>query len=225
MEDIIFFLELPTELKLLIWGFVIPEARIIDVMWNKSRDKYYTDTEQPAMLRACNEFRQEVLKFFEVLEIKMQPTLGGAGYKRTRRHMRRYRLHSGTYIDWTRDTIYLSTNHMDEKRCYPHFMMGLAGNEMAGAKLQDLTLTRQMHFAAFLSAGFIESLSYLKKLRKIGFVLKDQCCCDTHGRFQGGRSSVDSPDCLALIEESYCKIDCQNVVWLQNRARFARLYG
>ena len=119
------FKRLPTELRLNIWGISIPaghERRVIDVIQKRVGGRgaakigdYYTTAACPALLHTCKESRGRALKTYKVLQIE-DDEISYASYLFTGlpRFLRPTIIPNvpskvcfSTYIDYSRDVIYL----------------------------------------------------------------------------------------------------------------------
>lgn len=45
------FKELPLEIRCMIWKLALPEGRVIEVLWNEEKGRFYTDAIQPVTLQ------------------------------------------------------------------------------------------------------------------------------------------------------------------------------
>jgi hypothetical protein len=101
MAEFTLFPKLPLELRRRVWNFAASMERIIEIRWNHCKDWYYCSTPPPSVLHASRESRIEALMCYELLEIENRWNyMGLLAMLRT-------------YINYQRDTIYLSAVHID----------------------------------------------------------------------------------------------------------------
>jgi hypothetical protein len=101
MAEFTLFPNLPLELRRKVWRFATSTERIIEIRWGHRKDWYYSSTPPPSVLHTSRESRIEALRCYELLEIKnLWNYMGVSALFRT-------------YINYQRDTFYLSTLHID----------------------------------------------------------------------------------------------------------------
>jgi hypothetical protein len=102
MAEFTLFPNLPLELRRNIWRFAASTERIIEVRWGHCKDYYHSSTPPPSVLHASRESRIEALRYYEVLEME-----------NCWAYMEGFGAMFRTYINYQRDTFYLSALHID----------------------------------------------------------------------------------------------------------------
>ncbi|KUJ24160.1 uncharacterized protein LY89DRAFT_744888 [Mollisia scopiformis] len=68
------FPQLPIELRLKMMKFVLPDLRVIEILWDQKRHEYYTNCKVPAILHVNKEFREEGLKTYSLFIVDNNTT-------------------------------------------------------------------------------------------------------------------------------------------------------
>jgi hypothetical protein len=84
------FEQLPSELRIKIWKFVLPGPRVVSVRFNRGAQQYTSSTTPPILLRACPESRNLALETYTNLILSPE-------------------YESSVFVDFTRDTIFFDS--------------------------------------------------------------------------------------------------------------------
>ncbi|EPE36028.1 hypothetical protein GLAREA_05366 [Glarea lozoyensis ATCC 20868] len=145
----IHFPKLPAELRLKIWGYLMPEedSRIVEVRWNDKTGKYYTDVAQPLLLHVCHETRAEVSKTYDRLEFNvnefddlymaLETGVRNTGFRIPRRTNP---TPFGTYFNFDCDELVVTLTCINNDIARVHFLDSLRRQEIVQKKSKSISI-------------------------------------------------------------------------------------
>jgi hypothetical protein len=192
------FPKLPIELRYIIWSFALPDARVIEILWNSQSNKYYTDAPQPTVLRVNKESRGEALRFYEAWVVNARKEPSATPSRLTRSASAKKKQYEeeqskqntpilfGTYINFSTETVYFSS-HYHEDRPLVRFILS-----KQSSKLKLLALQGKRHYQTTNNTALLlfVMVSYIRRFgsaRKLLYVVDDDCC-DSDGLTMHGRA-------------------------------------
>lgn len=188
LTEFTLFMNLPSELRLRIWDFAMPDERIIEVLWN-AEIGYYIDglNRIPTILHVCVESRLFTLEKYTAVEVEniveniedprpqseleIQPT-----YRKEKS--------LGFYINISKDTLYLSMGSCH--KIFPildkliWFLRNL--DENIARRLQNLAagfyfVPMFAHWRINTDEDSAPLLSRFSQLETVAMVVSDACMC------------------------------------------------
>lgn len=126
LSDFTLFLKLPVELRLAIYDKMCDSPRIVEVLWNKDKRYYYTDSEVPLVLQICIESRTYAMRTYHKMFQGTTPTIAQHGNSGVRAF--------GAYINYSLDIVYItlrSAQKEDYRIMAENFLTSLEGNALS----------------------------------------------------------------------------------------------
>jgi hypothetical protein len=197
------FPKLPIELRYKIWSLALPDARVIEILWNSKSNKYYTDAPQPTILRVNKESRGEALRFYEawVINVRKEPPATPCRLTRSASAKKKqYEEQSkqntsilfGTYVNFSTDTVYFSSHCLNDRRLAEdlnRFSRFILSKQISRLKLLAVQWKRHYRSTNNTTLWLFAMVPYMMRFgsaRKLLYVVDDDCCgsdgLTMHGR-------------------------------------------
>ena len=183
----------------------MPDARVIETLWNSESNKYYTDAPQPTILRVNKESRGEALRFYEawVVNVRKEPLATpcrltrSASAKKKQYEEEQSKQNTpilfGTYVNFSTDTVYFSSHYLND-RPLAEYLNSFARFILSkqSSKLKLLVVQGKRHYQSTnnTTLWLFAMVSYMIRFgaaQKLLYVVNDDCC-DSDGLTMHGRA-------------------------------------
>jgi hypothetical protein len=188
------FPKLPIELRYNIWSLALPDARVIEILWDSESNKYYTDAPQPTILRVNKESRGEALRFYEawVVNVRKEPAVTPCQLTRSasakekqyeeEQSKQNTAILFGTYINFSTDTVYFSSHYLNDRRLDEYlnsFSRFILSKQIS--KLKLLAVQGERHYRSTNNTTLwlfvmVSCMIRFGPARKLLYVVDDDCC-------------------------------------------------